>query len=110
MKSDDMKFDELTDFAKQEHERLVKHFDVKNNPKTKYTMFAKLVEEIGELSEAILTYDSLQRSHKLRKSKAELEGEFADVILVTMILAQELNINLETSLKAKIKKIKARKY
>ena len=105
-----MKFDELIEFAKVEHERLVTHFGVKNNPKTRYTMFAKVVEEVGELSEAILINDGIQRKDKLSKSKKELEGEFADVILTTMILAQELNVNMDKALTEKIKKIKARKY
>lgn len=105
-----MEFKELTNFAKKEHERLVTHYNNKNDPKNKYTIFAKLVEEVGELSEAILTYDGLQRKDKLAKSKIELEGEMADVVLVITILARELNIDLESSLKRKIKKIKARKY
>jgi NTP pyrophosphatase (non-canonical NTP hydrolase) len=108
-----MKFNELTDFAKNEHKRLVTHYEVKSNPKTKYTMFAKMVEEVGELSEAILTHDNLQRKDKLEKAKielTELEGEFADVILTTMILAQELNVDMDKALTEKIKKIKARKY
>jgi NTP pyrophosphatase (non-canonical NTP hydrolase) len=109
-----MKFDELTNFAKQEHKRLVEHYNAKGDPKVKYTMFAKLVEEMGELSEAILTYDKLQRFDKLTNTKAEakkkLEDEFADVVLVSMILAQELNVDMDKALTTKIKKIKARKY
>lgn len=105
-----MKFEELTDFATQEHERLITHYDVKANPKTKYTIFAKLVEEIGELSEAILTRDSMQRKDKLQDSKSKLEDELADVILCTMILAKELKIDIAKSLNQKIKKIKKRKY
>jgi NTP pyrophosphatase (non-canonical NTP hydrolase) len=105
-----MKFEELTDFATKEHERLITHYNIKDNPKTKYTIFAKLVEEIGELSEAILTRDSLQRKDKLHNSKTKLEDELADVILCTMILAKELNIDIDKSLKQKMKKIKKRKY
>ena len=109
-----MEFNELKKFAKQEHKRLVEHFNVKNDPKVKYTMFAKLVEEMGELSEAILTYDNMQRSDKLSNSKTEskqrLEHEFADVLLVTMILAKELDVDMDKALRAKIEKIKERKY
>jgi NTP pyrophosphatase (non-canonical NTP hydrolase) len=110
-----MKFEELTDFAKSEHDRLVKHYAVKGDPKTKYTMFAKLVEEVGELSQSILMTDSMQRAKKLNqhdktKSKEELEDELADVILVASILAQELDVDLAKAIKTKIKKIKERKY
>jgi NTP pyrophosphatase (non-canonical NTP hydrolase) len=105
-----MKFEELTNFAEQEHTRLVKLYNVKNDPKTKYTIFAKLVEEMGELSEAILTRDNLQRKDKLQDSKSKLEDELADVILCTMILAKELNVDMDESLKQKIEKIRKRKY
>lgn len=105
-----MELRELTKFADDEHSRLVKHYNVKNNPKTKYTIFAKLIEEIGELSEAILIRDNMQRKYKLRDSKSKLEEELADVILATLILAKELNIDIEKELKQKIEKIKRRKY
>lgn len=78
--------------------------NVKNDPKTKYTMLAKLMEEVGELSEAILKTDSLQRSDKLKK-KSDLEGEFADVIFVAMILSQELDVDIGKALERKITKI-----
>jgi NTP pyrophosphatase (non-canonical NTP hydrolase) len=105
-----MKFDELLEFSEQEHDRLIKHYNCKDNPKTKYTIFAKLVEEIGELSEAILTKDNLQRKDKLQNPKSTIGDELADVILATMLLARELNIDIDEELKQKIKKIKERKY
>jgi len=105
-----MKFEELTSYAKEEHERQTIRYNNKNDPKTKYTIFAKLIEEVGELSEAILTNDNLQRSSKLKNSKIDLEGELADVISCTLILAQELNVNMEKALKEKITKNKARQY
>jgi NTP pyrophosphatase (non-canonical NTP hydrolase) len=104
-----MKFEELVAFAGKEHEKLVNHYGVKGNPKTRYTIFAKLVEEIGELSEAILASDSLQRRDKLEVGKESLEGELADTLLVTLILAKELDIDIEEALDNKIKRLKARK-
>jgi NTP pyrophosphatase (non-canonical NTP hydrolase) len=104
-----MELDELIEFAKKEHERLVTHFNTKDNPRTRYTMFAKLVEEVGELSEALLKSDSLQRPDKL-KDKADLEQELADVILVSLILAKQLDVDIKKALEDKIKKIKERKY
>ncbi len=102
--------EDIFEFAKIEHERQVTHHNVKGDPKTKYTMLAKLMEELGELSEAILTYDSLQRTDKLQDAKSDLNGEFADVVLVTLILSQELGVDVKKALDEKIKKIKARKY
>ena len=43
----------MTDFAKKEHERQVNLHNTKNNPKTKYTMLAKLMEEVQGLVEAM---------------------------------------------------------
>jgi len=104
-----METQNLIDFAKMEHERLVTHFKVKGDPKTRYTMLAKLMEEVGELSEAILKTDALQRGEKLREPP-DLAGEFADVILSTMVLSQELKIDMQAALQTKIAKIRARKY
>lgn len=106
-----MDIQEIVDFAKKEHDRLTAHYNLKDDAKLKYTMFTKLVEEIGELSEAILMSDSLQRGEKLRKDNHdELAHELADVLLCASILAQELNIDIEKALKEKIDKIEKRKY
>jgi NTP pyrophosphatase (non-canonical NTP hydrolase) len=105
-----MDFDQLMHFVQQEHERLVQHYGVKGDAKTKYTMLAKLVEELGELSEAILDADSLQRSNKLNLARKHLEEEFADVLLATLLLSYELKVDIRTALKSKISKIKRRKY
>ncbi len=102
--------EELFEFAKIEHERLVNHYNIKGESKTKYTILAKLMEELGELSEAILTFDSLQRSDKLEETKKNLEGELADVILTTLILSKELDVNIKKALQEKIEKINKRKY
>jgi len=104
-----MKFRELVDFAKKEHDRLVTCFNAKDNPKTKYTMLAKLMEEMGELSEAILKSDNLQRADK-EKIMGDINHELADVILVSLILSQELGVDIEKALQEKIDKIKTRKY
>jgi NTP pyrophosphatase (non-canonical NTP hydrolase) len=101
---------QLKQFILTEHDRLVTHYNVKNNPKTKYTMLAKCMEELGELSEQILKHDSMQRSKKLQTSRKELEGEFADVLFTTLILAQELNIDMEKAMLEKLVKVQRRKY
>lgn len=105
-----MDIDELFEFAKKEHKRQIKHHKVEGDPKISYTMLAKLMEEIGELSEAMLITDSLQRGDKLRKAQKELADEFADVILVTLILAQQWDVDAKKALENKISKIKKRIY
>lgn len=105
-----MDLDELDKFIDWEHARLIKHFYGKSTSKTKYTIFAKVIEEVGELSECILTSEQLQRKEKLDKIQDKLEHEFADVILSTMILAKEMNVDLKKALKEKINEIKKRNY
>ncbi len=108
-----LNFDKLLDFTRLEHERLVTHYDIKGDSKTKYAMLAKVMEELGELSEAILKLDSFQRSKKLKDFKTlkeHLSLEFADVLLTVHILAQEMGVDISAALKKKIEQIKNRKY
>lgn len=56
------------------------------------------------------TADGLQRGDKLRKTKSELADEFADVLLVTLILAEEWDVDAKKALIEKIEKIKKRDY
>ena len=105
-----MEFYELLKFAEQEHKRLIKHYKLKDNSITKYTIFAKLVEEMGELSEQILTSDSLQRSDKLKNSDKKISHEIADNLICLLILGKELNVDIKKALDEKISKIKSRTY
>ena len=69
----------------------------------------KLGEEFGELCQEILFHSALQRKSKMKKFKKEnLSEEFADVLISTLLLAQEMNIDIEKALEDKIKKIDKR--
>lgn len=66
----------------------------------------KLSEEVGELSNDILSVLSLQRKSKLdRFDKTNLYEEFADVILSVVKLANSLRVDLERAIRDKTKKI-----
>jgi NTP pyrophosphatase (non-canonical NTP hydrolase) len=66
----------------------------------------KLSEEVGELSNDILSVLSLQRESKLRKfDKKNLYEEFADIIITTMILANATRVDLSRAVNDKMKKI-----
>jgi len=104
-----METKKLFEFAKKEHKRLIEHYNIREDPKTKYTLFTKMIEEVGELSEALTTSDSLQRKDKLKK-EVDLAGEIADVLFTTLILAEELNIDVEEALEKKMEKIRNRTY
>lgn len=67
----------------------------------------KIGEEYGELCDAILSSGGNQRKNKLTKYKeGDLEGEFADVIITTFLLAEAMKINLYDAIIKKTEKIK----
>ncbi|GEM_PF-385277 len=66
----------------------------------------KLSEEVGELSNDILSILSLQRESKLRKfDKSNLYEEFADIIISTVILANATRVDISRAVNDKMKKI-----
>ena len=75
--------------------------------KAVYAQVVKLGEEVGELNEAVLAHYNKQRQSKSGKGY-DLEGEIADVILATFVLAEHLNIKVTPALSAKMAKINAR--
>ena len=103
-----MEMDNLIDFVKEEHKRLMGYYSFKEKKDIIYPMTLKLMEELGELSEAILHSHSLQRKEKLKKS-TKLGEEFVDVLLTTLLLAENFDLDIRQELKKKIKKIKKRK-
>ena len=63
----------------------------------------KVIEELGELSDEILSSMNLQRADKIEKhTRQHLEDEFADTVGSLLLLARDLNIDLEAVLKRKI--------
>ena len=69
----------------------------------------KLGEEYGELCDAVLALVGDQRKGKLAKGKlGDLEGEFADVLIVLFMLAKAMDVNVMQSVDYKVAKIKKR--
>jgi NTP pyrophosphatase (non-canonical NTP hydrolase) len=63
----------------------------------------KIVEELGELSDEILTSMNLQRDSKIQQfSKQNIQDEFADVLGSLILLAIELDIDVAQVMKRKI--------
>lgn len=63
----------------------------------------KIVEELGELSDEILSSMNLQRDAKVAKhTRSDLEDEFADVFASLILLALELDIDISTVMQRKI--------
>lgn len=59
------------------------------------THFVDLVEEVGELGNAVLV-DSGDKSEKRRR--ADLKDSFADVLFELILMADECNVDLEKEL------------
>lgn len=105
-----MDIKELQQFAQLENERLGKLFDtIGNTEKRILSQMIKLSEEVGELAEQVLANASMQRKGKVKTlSRKELEYEFADVLLVTILMADLMGVDIQKSLKRKIEKINKR--
>lgn len=100
----------LKDFLEKEDKRLRDRYgNYKDENKRILARTVKLTEELGELCEEVLIYNSFQRKEKLDNHDSKnLPGEFADVLISALLLAKAMNINVDKALKDKIKKIEER--
>ncbi len=96
------KYQEIADF-------LNSHWPLKDKNQRIFARTMKVVEELGELSDEILTSMNLQRDSKIAKfSRENLEDEFADVLASLILLSCELDIDVEEVIKKKIEFTKER--
>jgi NTP pyrophosphatase (non-canonical NTP hydrolase) len=64
----------------------------------------KIIEELGELSDELLTSMNLSRDTKIAKfSQENIEDEFADVLACVVSLGIELDLDVEEVMRRKIK-------
>ena len=90
-----------------EYEKISKFLNarwpLKNNEQRIFARAMKIMEELGELSDEILTSMNLQRDTKIANfSKENVEDEFADVLASLILLGIELNIDVEKVMQKKI--------
>jgi len=105
-----MEFKDLLKFIEIEDERLKEYYgSYSDQEKRILARTVKLTEELGELCNEVLAYNSLQRKQKLDNyDKENLPEEFADVIITTLLLAKAMNIDIEKALERKIEKVNKR--
>ncbi len=104
-----MKFEELLEAIDYFDSYLNEKFPISGLREKMFARTVKLNEEVGELCAEVLAFDGDQRDEKLQNSNQEtLEGEFADVIITTLLLAKTMDVDVRKSLKNKIAKIKDR--
>jgi len=98
---------EITNFVEQEQQRIINKFGAKL-PKEKRTLLrtVKLMEEMGELCNQILYLENEQRKDKENISSVGLE--MADIFIVLLLLAKNLNIDLFAATQQKINILKER--
>jgi len=99
---------ELLGFINEEKIKLDEKVDISEKEKI-LTQVAKISEELGEFINEILLNLSLARDEKLQElDKKNINNEFADVIISSMIVAKLLNIDIESALENRIKILKER--
>lgn len=104
-----MQFKDLKKFIKKYDKELKRRYPNEGEVVRILARTVKLSEEVGELSDEILSYNNMQRNEKMdKKSKESAGDEFADVIITTLLLAESMNVDIEKVLDNKIKKIDKR--
>jgi len=100
----------LLRFIANEDKRLKKYYG--NYPDQEKRILArtvKLSEELGELCDEVLSFNTMQRKDKLENHDSEnLSEEFADVLITTLLLAKATDVDIVEALKRKIAKINKR--
>ncbi len=80
-----------------------KKYGIERDPQLSFT---QLIEEIGELAKDV----NCKRLRNQEPDKNNLSGEFADVFLQLMILAEIYEIDIQEAVENKIQKLKERGY
>src|SRR3990172_6579501 len=98
-----MTLDELVEQYQSIADFLNSRWPVKDKEHQVFARTMKIVEELGELSDEILTSKNLARDSKIAKfSRQNLEDEFADVLGSLVLLAIELGVDVEQVMRKKI--------
>lgn len=98
-----MQITELVAQYKEISQFLNSRWPLKNKEHRIFARTMKIMEELGELSDEILTSMNLQRNSKIAKfSQQNIQDEFADVLGSLILLGIELDIDVEEVMKRKI--------
>lgn len=98
-----MTIQSLVSQYKEVSEFLNEKWPLKDHDQRVFARTMKIVEELGELSDEILTSMNLQRDTKIEKfSRQNVEDEFADVLGSLILLGIEMDIDLEKVMQRKI--------
>ncbi len=105
-----MDFHDALAYAKEQNRLLTKRYGLEEDRMRILAQTVKLSEEVGELANEVLASQGLQRHEKLAATeKGNVAKEMADVVFVTMLLADTFGVDLEEALSEKIETIKIRR-
>ena len=98
-----MTIEELVAAYREIADFLNTRWPLKDKQQQTFARIMKLVEELGELSDEILTSMNLARDSKIAKfSQENMQDEFADVLGSLILLAIELDVDVEKVIRKKI--------
>jgi len=111
LKKNKMELKDIHEFMESEIKRLDELYKDKDKKELVMAHGFKVVEELGELFEQLLTYKGYQRKDKLDKlDEEEIKKEFVDVIFTVLLLAKRFDINIEEAIEIKMNEIKKKDY
>lgn len=105
-----MQLSELLSFITATNQALQERYGTDADPeKRTLRQVVKMMEEMGELSEAVLHYLGLQRTDKTDLADdGHLGEEVADALITVLLVACTMDVDVETALVKKMEKIKGR--
>jgi len=104
-----MEIERLLAFVARENRRLRETHSTLEEGNATLVQAIKLNEELGEFCDSVLAYHALQRDGRPEEFEAaKLENEFADVLVATLLLADSLDIDVETALERKVELVERR--
>ncbi len=97
---------DILKFVDEEDQRLRNDINYADKTMRILARTIKLSEEVGELSDEVLSSLGLQRKEKVNEyTKEKLEDEFADVLFITLLLAKVMDVDIMKASERKGKKV-----
>lgn len=107
MKNQEYTFADLQRFASLLNAEIAEKYKVEGFSEKVYGRLTKLMEESGELANAVACYFNRQREEKLSGTdkKQDIALEIADVLIVVFGIGELLGIDLKEAVQTKVAKI-----
>lgn len=101
-KTPSLTLEEILQLTRDYHELLNQAFPIRSDHERVFARTLKLMEELGEFANELLTKVGLQRQTKIDAfAQEKLEDEFGDVVATVLLLGAELDIDIAEVMKRK---------